>query len=73
MLIESLDGDKAIASAAETRLRISVTLLDNPHIGNYVLVHAGFAIRVIDEDEAQETAKLLNKIAIINRNGSTKI
>jgi hydrogenase expression/formation protein HypC len=32
-------------------------------VGDYVLVHVGFAISRIDEDEARETMKLLNEIA----------
>jgi hydrogenase expression/formation protein HypC len=32
-------------------------------VGDYVLVHTGFAIGVIDEEEAQETLKLLEELA----------
>jgi hydrogenase expression/formation protein HypC len=32
-------------------------------VGNYVLVHVGFALSIIDEAEAQETMNLLNEIA----------
>lgn len=62
MQIESIDGDIAIVDAGGTRLRISVALLENPAVNDYVLVHAGFAIRQIDQAEAEETVKLLNEL-----------
>jgi hydrogenase expression/formation protein HypC len=37
-------------------------LLDEPKIGEYVLVHAGFAIKKIDEREAAETIRTLNRL-----------
>ena len=41
---------------------ISLMLLeDNVHIGDYVLVHAGFAIQKIQEDDAVETLKLFDQ------------
>jgi len=40
---------------------INVTLVD-AKVGDYVLVHAGYAIQVLDEREAQETLNLWNEI-----------
>lgn len=40
---------------------INVTLVD-AKVGNYVLVHAGYAIQVLDEKEALETLSLWNEI-----------
>jgi hydrogenase expression/formation protein HypC len=40
---------------------INVTLVD-AKVGDYVLVHAGYAIQVLDEKEAQETLNLWNEI-----------
>ena len=62
MQIESIDGDLAIVNVAETRREISVALLESPNVGDYVLVHAGFAIKKINEQEARETAVLLNEM-----------
>lgn len=62
MQIESIDGDIAIVGMGNTRLRISIALLENPAVNDYVLVHAGFAIRRIDEAEAEETVRLLNEL-----------
>ncbi len=41
--------------------RISLQLLDNAAIGDYVIVHAGFAINKINETEALETLKTLRE------------
>jgi hydrogenase expression/formation protein HypC len=40
---------------------VNVTLVD-VKIGDYVLVHAGYAIQVLDEGEAKETIELWNRI-----------
>jgi hydrogenase expression/formation protein HypC len=39
-----------------------IRLVDNVAVGDYVLIHAGFAIEKIDEKEAKETLKLLKQI-----------
>ena len=42
---------------------ISLDLCPEVSIGEYVLIHAGFAIQKVDEDEAKETLELLLKMA----------
>lgn len=63
MRIESIDGELAVVELGGTRRHISVALLETPTVGDYVLVHAGFAIKRIDEEEAAETMRLLNEMA----------
>lgn len=41
---------------------ISLQLIENPKIGEWVLLHAGFAINRIDHEEARKTLKLLEEI-----------
>jgi hydrogenase expression/formation protein HypC len=43
--------------------KISLMLLPEAKVGEYVLVHAGFAIQTIDEEEARRTMELLKEIA----------
>jgi hydrogenase expression/formation protein HypC len=45
------------------RRRINLALLDNVKTGDYVLLHAGFAITKVDKEEAEETINLLNELA----------
>jgi hydrogenase expression/formation protein HypC len=42
---------------------ISLDLCPEASIGQYVLIHAGFAIQKVDEEEAKETLDLLRKMA----------
>jgi hydrogenase expression/formation protein HypC len=60
--IVSVKGDKAKVDFGEGVLReVNVTLV-NAGVGDYVLVHAGYAIEVLDEKEARETLELWNEI-----------
>lgn len=46
-----------------TRREVSLLLIEEPRIGDYVIVHAGFAIHRIDEAEAMESLKVLREMA----------
>ena len=48
----------AIVDLGGVRKEVSVRLLDNLKVGEYVLIHAGFAISKIDENEAVETLSI---------------
>ncbi len=57
-----VDGDKAQVDFGEGVLReVNVTLV-NAKVGDYVLVHAGYAIQLMDEKDALETLSLWNEI-----------
>jgi hydrogenase expression/formation protein HypC len=60
--IESIEGSEAKVSFSGSTLRVSLKLVENAKIGDYVLVHAGYAIQLIDVDEAQKTLELLKKL-----------
>jgi hydrogenase expression/formation protein HypC len=60
--VVSVKGDKAQVDFGERVLReVNVSLVE-PKVGEYVLVHAGYAIQKMDEKEAQETLALWNEI-----------
>jgi len=42
--------------------QVGLQLIDAPAVGDYVLVHAGFAIQKVDRKEAQETLRLLEQV-----------
>ncbi len=46
-----------------TRVKASFQLLEAPRVGDWVIVHAGFAISRLDENEARETLAVLREIA----------
>jgi len=58
----TVHGEKAQVDFGEGVLRdVNVTLVD-AKVGEYVLVHAGYAIQKMDEAEAKETLALWNEI-----------
>jgi hydrogenase expression/formation protein HypC len=61
--IVELEGDRAIVDAMGNRFRAKTTLLPDARLGNLVLVHAGFAISLVDEEEAKKTWQLIEQIA----------
>jgi hydrogenase expression/formation protein HypC len=64
--IISIDGEMAEVSAGGTVFKAGLHLLENPVQGEYVLLHAGFAIQKISEKEAKETLELLDEISRIS-------
>jgi hydrogenase expression/formation protein HypC len=62
MKILKIDGDKAIVGAGGVERRIALNFLSNPRIGDYVIVHAGFAIERIDHEKAEETLRMLREL-----------
>lgn len=60
--IVQLDGDHAVADAMGNRWNIRTTLTPEVKLGDLVLVHAGYAISTVEEDEAKETWELLRQI-----------
>ena len=62
MRITAVDGAQATITAAGLEQECSIMLVPDAGVGDYVLVHAGFAISVLEEAEAQETIDLLREI-----------
>ncbi len=60
--IIELEGDKAVVDAMGNRFKAKTTLLPNAKLGDLVLVHAGFAISQVDEEEAKKTWQLISEI-----------
>lgn len=58
-----MSGDLADASVGGTIVNIGLQMIDDVKEGDYVLVHAGFAIQKINEKEAMETLQLLREMS----------
>lgn len=62
-IVKSIEGTTARAEIGGVERTISLALTPEARVGDYVLVHTGFAIGVVDEEEAQETLRLLGELA----------
>ncbi|MFZ3073195.1 MAG: HypC/HybG/HupF family hydrogenase formation chaperone [Thermodesulfobacteriota bacterium] len=60
--VVKIDGDSAVVETANVKNKINISLVDNLCIGNYVIVHAGFAIEKIDEAIAKETLEMIRNV-----------
>ena len=60
--ITSIDGMNAVAERDGVRRKIRIDLLKNPKIGEYVMVHAGFAIERLDEEQAQQNLEAAKEV-----------
>jgi hydrogenase expression/formation protein HypC len=60
-LIE-LEGTKGIIIYGGAKREVDLSLIDDPQVGEYVIVHAGFAIEKLDKAEALETLKIFDEI-----------
>ena len=55
-------GDEAEVDLQGNQLRVSTVLVPEVKEGDWVLIHAGFAIQTLDEESAKETFALLNEL-----------
>ncbi len=62
-LIKSIDGYMAEVDIDGVTRQVSLQLTPEARVGDYVLLHTGYAINVIDPAEAEETLKLLRELS----------
>jgi len=62
-VIEIDDSNQGKVDYLGTKVKTNFALLDDVKRGDWVIVHAGFAITKLDEEEAQETLSMLREIA----------
>lgn len=60
--IISIEGSEAVASLGGSEVKVALDLLDKAEPGDYVLIHTGFAIEKINEEEALATLSMLNEL-----------
>lgn len=65
-LVKSINGDEAEAEIGGITRRISLRLTPEARVGDYVLLHTGYAIDVLDRQEADETLRLLREMAEVS-------
>ncbi|OQX77422.1 MAG: hypothetical protein B6D64_08305 [Bacteroidetes bacterium 4484_276] len=62
----SIEGEIAKVSVGGTILDANLSLVEDTKIGDYILLHTGFALQIIDEKEAQETLKTFEEFSELN-------
>jgi hydrogenase expression/formation protein HypC len=63
-IIEIIDVENQIAKVevGGVKRSVNIGMLDDTQVGDYVLIHVGFAMSKIDEKEAEETLRLLMEL-----------
>lgn len=62
MRVKSIDGSRAVVENNGVELHVSLDLSPDATIGDYVIVHAGFAIQTLTTEEAEETLGIFERL-----------
>lgn len=60
--IVEIDNKEAIGELNGVKRKVRIDLIENLKIGDYVMIHAGFAIEKLDESSALETLDIVNEL-----------
>jgi hydrogenase expression/formation protein HypC len=66
MRVISVQNGEAEVEAGGTTYKASIRLTPEVKVGDYVLLHTGYAISIVDEAEAQETLRLFREMEAIS-------
>ena len=61
-VVELREGDQAMVDVGGVRMEISLALVDGIAVGDYVILHVGFAIQKLDPEEAEKTLALFAEL-----------
>jgi hydrogenase expression/formation protein HypC len=61
MQVKTIENEMAVCEIDGVQREASLMMIEDVRVGDYVLIHAGFAIEKIDDDEAQLTLKALRE------------
>ncbi len=64
-LIRVDEGDQGLVEVDGIQKAISLALLEDRPVGAYVLVHAGYGLQLVDEEEAEKTLELLREFSAL--------
>jgi hydrogenase expression/formation protein HypC len=62
-VVQKLENDQALVEVGGVRNQISLMLVEDVTVGDYVIVHVGFAIARLNADEAAKSLALFDEIA----------
>lgn len=62
MKLIQIEGDKGLVEIGNVKREVGLQLVEGVRVGDYLIVHAGFAIQKLDEKEALETLALFREM-----------
>lgn len=62
MLVKSIQGDKALVEAGGTSYEASICLTPQVKVGDYILLHTGYSIGIVDKKEAEQTLAIFREL-----------
>lgn len=62
-VVELLSGQRAVVDLGGVRKEVSIDLVDDAQVDDYLIIHVGYAIGKIDPEEAQRTLALFAELA----------
>lgn len=61
-LVEIRNADTGVVDLSGVRKEVSLALVDGVAVGDYVIVHVGYALQKLDPEEAEKTLKLFAEL-----------
>lgn len=62
MRVTSIDGESAVCEIDGVRREASLMMVEGVAVGDFVLIHAGFAIEKLDQADAEQTLELFRQV-----------
>ena len=72
-VVELRPDDNALVDLAGVRKEISLALVEGVAVGDYVIVHVGYALNKLDSDEAEKTLKLFAELGQLPDSGEPTV
>lgn len=60
--VVSIKDDMATVVIAGAKKDVSIALTEGVQVGDFVIVHAGFVIELVDRDKAEETLRVVGEL-----------
>jgi len=71
-VVELIPPDKARVESGSVSLEISLMIVSDVAVGDYVIVHTGFALEVMDRTAAEETLEMLDELMMSNEKSTDR-
>jgi hydrogenase expression/formation protein HypC len=65
MNVKEINGNMGVVESQGVKREVGLMLMDDVKVGDWVLIHAGFAISKLNQEEAEETMALLREAELI--------